>query len=99
MTELKLVEKDGRRWPCTLCGGETDREAITCGTDDRSIIACPDCLKNAATIDDRIERRAARLEGIASDLRTLKGQVTLPTFEAWQNANKAFDACEQEGRR
>ena len=52
------------RWPCHVCGGYTDKDAVLCesnGANDDSIRVCPECLR-AGNIDERLEQRAQMYE-------------------------------------
>jgi hypothetical protein len=99
MTEIKMkfVEAWGyTRRPCTVCGGWTEKVSILCEgiIEDGKIRACEDCLK-AGDIDDRLQRNADKLDEWAAGVRGLVGRLVVPTYAAWQAAEKAHDVAWQ----
>ena len=89
------------RWPCTVCGGNTDKVPILAeGRQDfssgdfhvgeyRTIRVCEFCL-NTGDIDARLELGARQLECQAQSLREIIGRLQVPPFAEWQAR------CEQD---
>lgn len=86
------------RWPCHVCGGCTEKDSVLCEGEQRLpdgsmrvVRVCPSCLKDAQAIDQTLERTAAVLEAEAAATRALIGRLKVPTFAAWEAAEKAAD--------
>jgi hypothetical protein len=94
--EFKLAPARSCGFSCDACGHGRAGDSIVCSSDDGYDI-CPSCLQRGAgeALDADFERRARELEAQAAkimqgaaNLRALIGRVTtLPTFEAWRQAN------------
>lgn len=86
------------RWPCTVCGGNTEKVIVLCegrvNPDVESTIrVCERCLE-AGDIDGRLERHAEYLEAFAERVRSLIGRLNVPTYAAWQDAEKRNDVAD-----
>ena len=103
--EIALVEASFlTRWPCTVCGGCTDKVPILAeGRQDlssgdfhvgeyRTIRVCENCLQ-AGEIDARLELHARQLEAQAQLLREIIGRLQVPTFAEWQARGEQYE-CE-----
>jgi hypothetical protein len=84
------------RWPCTVCGGCTEKVAVLVeakdsinGGDDLRV--CEECLKRD-DIDGELGRHADRLEADAQELRRLIGHLKVPTFAEWRAECERADA-------
>jgi hypothetical protein len=102
--KLQLVESQFlTRWPCTICGGCTDKVEILCENQKEGIRVCETCLKDGKRkIDARLEEEAASYEKEAASpdeyvasckkkaayLRMLIRQLHVPTFAEWKAAMK-----------
>ncbi len=83
------------RYPCTVCGGCTDKvgilaEGIQPLSDDgeyRKIRVCERCLE-AGDIDSQLEQHARQLEAEAGLLREMIGRLKVPTFAEWCKAER-----------
>ena len=92
-----------RRWPCTVCGGTTEKvNTLTearwsCGNTMR---VCESCLK-AGNIDERLEQYAEAMDARARAVRGLIGQLKVPSYTDWEaqedRANIAHDAQDETG--
>jgi hypothetical protein len=84
LIELKLEETNFlTRWPCTVCGGCTEKDPI--------LVEGDNCLKEG-NIDRRLSERADRLEAAAKEVRSLIGQLKVPTYSEWQAAMRPYEA-------
>lgn len=107
MIEIKLEKTSVfSGWPCTVCGGWTERDNIQIQCEGGGVRVCPECLR-AGNIDVRLEAQAAELAaqaaGLEDDLaelrlaverdalflRSLVGQLIVPTYEQWEAAEEA----------
>jgi len=74
------------RWPCGICDGWTEKDAILCEgldpTDGGTVRVCWQCLKSG-NIDGRLEQMAQKMERIAASARDMIGRVKAPTYAAW----------------
>ena len=104
--EIKLRETNFfTRYPCTVCGGCTERVAILAeGTqrlsgdgESRTVRVCERCLEggDGLGIDDRLELHARSLEGEAALVRSMIGRLKVPTFAEWCKAEHEHEvnAC------
>ncbi len=98
--EIALVEaRFLTRWPCTVCGGCTDKvpilaegeQALSNDGEFRTVRVCENCLQ-FGEIDARLEQHALMLETEARLLREMIGRLQVPTFAEWQAR------CEQHER-
>jgi hypothetical protein len=89
--EMKFVRTSFfTRWPCTFCGGCTEKVAILCEAE--GLRACEQCLEAGQDrLDDRLRKSADVCEARATALRGLIGRVKIPTYAAWEAAEKADD--------
>ncbi len=90
---VELVETNVfARWPCTVCGGQTEKVAILAeGQDEHgSIRVCENCLEQGG-IDERLQKRAVELEIQAELVRKLIGRLKVPTFTEWCRAERDFE--------
>jgi hypothetical protein len=88
------------RWPCDICGGWTDKDEILIeadAPDGSTLRVCPLCLKGDVeeTLKERAEQieadaphAAARMIAYAQELRSLIGQIKVPTFAEWEAETK-----------
>ncbi len=102
MIEIKLTKTNFfTRWPCTICGGCTEKVAILAeGTqqlsDDgeiRTVRVCETCLEggDGLGIDARLDLHARGLEGQAAMARSLIGRLKVPTFAEWCKAEREHE--------
>ena len=85
--KIELVKSNTRmRLPCDVCGGCTERVAMVARGHD--LLVCEFCLE-AGDIDERLERRAARLEAAADETRALIGRLVVPSYAEWRAAETA----------
>ena len=102
MIEIKLTETNFfTRYPCTTCGGWTEKVAILAeGTQQLSdegyswtVRVCETCLEgiDSLGIDDRLDCRARALEGEAKLVRSMIGQLKVPTFAEWCKAEREHE--------
>jgi hypothetical protein len=74
------------RWPCSICTGRTEKDAILCEgvdpTDGGTVRVCPQCLK-AGDIDKRLENTAQFYERAAAAARDMIRRVKAPTYAGW----------------
>jgi hypothetical protein len=99
--EMKLVEANYlTRWPCTVCGGYTEKVPVLCEggeieTDARGIVGpgmsrdairvCEFCLE-AGDVDGRLQRHADSLDRYANYVRGLVGRLKVPSYADWKAA-------------
>ena len=94
--EVKLRETNFfTRYPCTICGGCTEKVAILAESDriseiDDCIRVCETCLERR-NFDETLEARAQSLEAWAVYLRSLKGGLKVPTFAEWCKAEREHE--------
>jgi hypothetical protein len=92
MITLKLIKTNiFTRYPCTICGGYTDKNAVLCEGDDNvnggGVRACEQCLEAGQDqIDARLKEHIAAVEEQAQMLRKLVNQIQVPTFAEWEAA-------------
>ena len=97
--EIKLRETNFfTRWPCTICGGCTEKVAILAeGTlqlsDDgecMTVRVCETCLEggDGLGIDARLDLHAQALEAEAALVRSMIGRLKVPTFAEWCKAER-----------
>jgi hypothetical protein len=79
--EMKLTRTSFlTRWPCHICGGETEKDQVLCEAEicddaelpDGTIRVCAECLA-ARNIDERLKRTAKMYEDWAVMTRGLIG--------------------------
>jgi hypothetical protein len=94
--ELKFVRTNFfTRWPCTFCGGETEKVAILC--EGEGLRACEQCLEaGQGRLDERLQETADACEVHAKALRGLIGRVKIPTYEAWRTVEDADHGEDRE---
>lgn len=81
---VELVDsKFFTRWPCTVCGGCTEKVGVLAEAAEDEIRVCETCLQ-WGVIDTELEIHAEKLEERADWLRSLKGRLQVPTFTEWQ---------------
>jgi hypothetical protein len=105
--ELQFFSADGiSRWPCDFCcGGSTgEKVAILCeadnGEDGAIIRACEQCLKAGQDrLDDRLRENADYYERRAKELRGMIGGFKIPTYEAWEAAERLAHLLEHHGEQ
>ena len=82
------------RWPCDICGGQTEKIGTLCEVRmgaHKGLRVCEECLKAGADqVDARLKEHVALLREYADTLASLEGHVEIPTFETWQAAE---DRC------
>jgi hypothetical protein len=87
--KITLVETNYlTRWPCTVCGGCTEKVPILAEseyTEGECIRVCERCLE-AGDIDSRLRKNAASLRAYADCVESLVGQLIVPTYEQWEAA-------------
>jgi hypothetical protein len=86
--ELKLVRTNYvTRWPCTICGGHTEKVLVLTEYSDPSgevlVRVCEHCLESG-DIDGRLKKHADIFEGLAQHTRALVGLLKVPTYEEWE---------------
>ena len=97
--EIKLRDTNFfTRYPCTVCGGCTEKVAILAeGTqrlsdngESRTVRVCESCLEggDGLGIDARLDLHARSLEGNAALIRGLIGRLKVPTFAEWCRAER-----------
>ena len=102
MIEIKLTKTNFfTRWPCTVCGGCTEKVAILAEgiqhlSDDgetRKVRVCESCLegKDGLGIDAHLDLRARALAAEAALVRGMIGQLIVPTFAEWCKAERAHE--------
>lgn len=94
--EMQLVHsRFFTRWPCTFCGGVTEKVAILCEgstPEGLEIRASERCLHAGQDrLAARLQENAKELEDTAAFLRTLVGRVSLPSFAEWEAAEEAYN--------
>ena len=86
--EVELVETHFfTRWPCTVCGGCTEkvailaegRQSLSNDGESRLVRVCEYCLQ-AGEIDARLELHARQIEAEAALLRDMIGRLQVPTY-------------------
>ena len=97
--EVNLVEAFGlRRWPCTVCGGCTEKvpilaegqQPLSNDGEYRIIRVCENCLQ-FGEIDEKLEQHTLMLETEARLLREMIGRLQVPTFEEWQARYEQYE--------
>ena len=99
---IELVETNFfTRYPCTVCGGRTEKVGILAeGTqrlsgdgDYRTVRVCETCLEggDGLGIDARLDLHARALEGKAALIRSLIGRLKVPTFAEWCTAEREHE--------
>ena len=89
MIKIELTEsKFFTRWPCTVCGGCTEKVNILAQSDPKIegktvIRVCETCLQRGG-IDDKLEEHAQSLEAFAAYVRSLRGRLDVPSFSEWE---------------
>jgi hypothetical protein len=85
------------RWPCTVCGGVTDKVVALAEarTPEGIVRVCESCLQDGK-IDERLEAHAQSLLKDAADARSLIGRLRVPTFAQWQTAREQFNREDEE---
>jgi hypothetical protein len=89
------------RWPCHICGGETEKVATLCegvDADGTRLRCCEVCIRGGQShLDERIRNNIASLEQHVEFLRTIVGRISIPTYAEWEVAEEAFDdECRSE---
>ena len=87
---IELVETNFfTRWPCTVCGGCTEKVAMLAeGQDEHGKIrVCENCLENG-DIDEHLAKHADTLGAQAELVRKLIGRLKVPTFAEWIKAER-----------
>jgi len=114
MIEIKLTETNFfTRWPCTVCGGCTEKVAILAeGTqrlsddgESRTVRVCETCIEGCGGeglppgfgIDYRLDLRARQLEAEAALIRSMVGQLKVPTFAEWCKAERDHEVLSHMG--
>ncbi len=99
---IELVETSFfTRYPCTVCGGCTEKVAILAeGTlrlsddgESMTVRVCESCLEggDGLGIDARLDSHARALEGEATLTRSLIGRLKVPTFAEWCKAERVHN--------
>jgi len=89
------------RWPCDVCGGQTEKVEVLCegkmasGADIR---VCEFCLE-AGNINERLERHASLLEGDTRFVRGLIGRLLVPSYASWVAANELVEGDGYDDRK
>ena len=80
------------RWPCHICGGHTDKDAILCEVlkgSHKGLRICDQCLEaGKEKVDARLQSNIAQLEEHTAYLRTLTGRLEFPSYSAWREAGR-----------
>jgi hypothetical protein len=96
MIEVKLERTNFfTRWPCTVCGGHTEKVEVLAESEGRGVRVCERCLQ-CGDIDGHLARHAAELEQEAARLRSLIGRLKVPTYQEWE---AEMDRCNAEFER
>jgi hypothetical protein len=93
---MQLTDNGGMytRWPCSFCGGCTEKVSILCEAD--GLRACEFCLKAGQdALNDRMRSNAEEHEAEAARLRSLIGRVKIPTYAEWEAAEEKYEAEER----
>ena len=90
--KVELVDSNYlTRWPCTVCGGCTEKVEVLAEAESGGIRVCETCLE-VGNIDEPLEWHAAQLLKRAEWLQSLVGRLEVPTFAEWQDRiNQAED--------
>jgi len=87
------------RWPCHVCGGWTEKDGVLCEVTEgpyTGLRVCAQCLKaGQGKVDERLTAHIERLEEYAAQTRSLIGRLELPTFSAWEAAERANDEAQR----
>lgn len=81
------------RWPCHICGGNTEKTAILCESKEgpfKLTRICERCLKHR-NFDERLKKNIQGLREFADVLETMAGRIEAPTYKQWQDAEKQHD--------
>jgi hypothetical protein len=102
---VELVETNVlTRWPCTVCGGCTEKVPILAEGNDftgrdhtgrivrREVRVCERCLE-MGNIDERLREHVASITHWLEFVRSLVGRLHVPSYEAWK---ARYDAHEEE---
>jgi hypothetical protein len=79
------------RWPCLVCGGSTDKEAVNAEftDDDGTHYVCGECLRDPSAVRARLEAQAASHDAHAAALRQYAQRPwLLPSRDEWLEANR-----------
>jgi hypothetical protein len=82
------------RWPCHICGGETEKVPILCESGGETKVGlriCERCL-SCRDFDAHLESHAQALEAQAAQTRALIGRIEAPSFAEWKQAMADDDA-------
>jgi hypothetical protein len=93
---IRLVETNVlTRWPCTVCGGCTEKVSVLCESNPPRIRVCEQCLKQEETnkghIDSALRKHAIGLEQEAARVRSLIGRLNVPSYAEWSEAHHLTD--------
>jgi hypothetical protein len=100
--ELKFEQTNFlTRWPCTICGGHTEKDSILveAKTSEGTIRACWLCLRGdnadgkGHTIDERLAWHITAQRECLDHLQSLRGRLKVPTYDQW------LAACEEDEAR
>lgn len=91
--KMELVETTVfTRWPCTICGGVTEKVPILC-EGPGGMRVCEECLKTG-NLDERLRGNIARHEAHIVQLRDLIGRLVVPSYGDWKAACANYEyAC------
>lgn len=91
--KMELVETTVfTRWPCTICGGVTEKVPILCESPG-GMRVCEECLKTG-NLDERLRGNIARHEAHIVQLRDLIGRLVVPSYGDWKAACANYEyAC------
>ena len=93
---MRFVESHAFMWfPCSLCSGSTKKVQIHCVAtlaDGSQIRCCETCLEAGQELNDkRIRSTIASAEAHTAFLRGLVGRVSIPSYQEWEAAEKAYE--------
>ena len=90
------------RWPCTVCGGCTEKVDVLAEAESDDIRVCETCLE-AGNIDKRLKAHAVQMPNRAEFLNSLVGRLDVPTFADWQDrmkvAEEQWEEYQKQGPR
>jgi hypothetical protein len=86
---MALTDNGGvyTRWPCSFCGGCTEKVPILC--EAPGLRACECCLMAGQdALAAAMGKNAEEHEAEAARLRSLIGRVKIPTYAEWEEAER-----------
>ena len=91
---FSITQSDGYfRFPCHVCGGHTEKQAMTCKVTEgehEGLTVCWQCMQER-DFDERLTKHAERDELRARYARSLIGRLAVPPYEEFLRAEQKFD--------